>query len=1787
MDISSLTQNLIKGLAQKNNTELAALSRALDIALGKVTTATVTEITPVSAQERQELLKKTAEALQQLSKLPQTSPAAKQEISRLLEQQTLIKSPDLKWVSLLVNNRQQLTYSDKPLVAGQTVTVQLATAQKLVLLDLPDTEGAARPATPDKSPIASPTYAAKPASLPGTLAATAPTTQTTATIATKIIADDRPESEETPANKELSKNDIAIKNSPAPTSAATAKIQMATVTETAPMSEDERQELFKKTSEELLKLNKMASATSQAIPGLKEAITSLQQQQALIKSPATQWIHLTTGNQSLLTYSDKPLAAGQAVAVQVQTPQKIALLDLPESNQQTDTLENKLKALAEALSSGQKIPLPTYFSKFSLPAMSSEQKAIPTAIPEENTGQTITHKTPASLAATAPPTKIQMATVTETLPIAPQERQELLSKTSEELLKLNKMASASSQVIPGLKEAISSLLQQQALIKSPDTKWIHLSAENQSLLTYSNKPLATGQTIPVQIVTPQKIVLLDLPESANTVKTAETVGKEPEHHDSRLKALTENLNAALATQRNAIPTYFSKFSLPENSIGQRALSESKAAQGSEQNLAVKSSNITTATTAAKIQQASVTETAPLSDPERRELLKNITQEIAQLNKLTSSKSPASPELKEAIAQLSQQQALIKSPETKWVHLRVNSQTLLTYSDKPLAAGQSLPVQIITPQKIILLEQPETIDQPSQPTIKPAEGQSIKQPGNQESSSPGKAIANQTVSTGVAADITETAVKAPNENISRIQKNSLPTYFAKLTSADQPAIPQETPDPAIAKPDTTTLKPETTTAKPETTTGKAEATIAKAEIAGKTTVPTAASAMTAASNSTSIQTATVVKTLEVSPQQRQELLIKIAAELVQVNKLANSSAPSIPSVKEVVSSLLEQQELIKSPNLKWLELSLNNKSLTTYSEKTVQPGQAIPVQIVSAQKIVLLDSVDTAIAEKPATAPESKGSLENAISDKVATQTEPNVKTEEVDSTLASARQWQNISSVREQLLAPKTLEQALKRVAEQIRTHLQLTQPNNIASAKTTDGEAKTTPIAQQPLSTANKVNAPALTSVNSESDAAEAKVLLQEIEQRLNGSNKPISIALTAKILERLITPDGTQKPAASQPSADQAAPRQATASPAIAERAPANPAAANIPGAQLQANTSHLDTPEDQAVAIKLLIQQLLNKPGNDIPNKEAREQLIKLMQLPAENFEKMDISKLTQHLLKGLEQNNKTEVAALSRTLNITLGKPVMAKVNETAAVTPQERKELLAKTTEALTQLNKLASNPAQATPAVKAEVLRLLEQQALIKSPDLKWVNLSVNNNSLLTYTDKSLTAGQAVPVQLVNQQKLVLLDSVAENSASNTAKNSQNIQTNPAAGNSLGKAITTPLAEELLGKLTGGATKPQVNELLKNQPAVTPSATHYKLNTPEIKQIVADRLRQLLPYKDTPSALFSAVNQWQQIPAPLKQPLVSANLEQALKSVAEKIRSPLQLSQPKVLETIIKNSGIFFENNLNNNQTSKGPSLDNIFSQDTKGSLLNLLSRVNQELSGSSKPLSTEQATRLLQQLSSYTPSPAAYSAAGSAGDLTRNTLAPDISMLMQQLMTKSVKHMSDKELRTQLLVLMQQHSLHSIAKIQMQQLASLNHELDSRDSTQPNASWQVEIPIRHHSEVQPLHIRIDREWVEEKGAGEQSQNSSNKVKQWSVTLRFDLPTLGEFCAQLSIIDTSVSVTLWASQEKTFGQVKKQMDDLRNNLEKEGIQVKQLQCMKGMPAQKPMALSYSLIDIST
>lgn len=520
------------------------------------------------------------------------------------------------------------------------------------------------------------------------------------------------------------------------------------------------------------------------------------------------------------------------------------------------------------------------------------------------------------------------------------------------------------------------------------------------------------------------------------------------------------------------------------------------------------------------------------------------------------------------------------------------------------------------------------------------------------------------------------------------------------------------------------------------------------------------------------------------------------------------------------------------------------------------------------------------------------------------------------------------------------------------------------------------------------------------------------------------------------------------------------------------------------------------------------------------------------------------ITQNVLAGLQQMRSEQLSTLSKLLGLTIGNTVMALVEQVAPATPSNRDVLLAQTRQLLAQLQ---LKPA--TPAIKIQINNLLEQQQLLNSPLLKLVQLQINGRGLLTYTDKPVQAGQQLPIKLDAQQRLLQLQPLI-----NTTTDAPESEFTP-----------TQKPEQFLAKL-------------------------------ETQKLLADALRTLLPHKETPQELLAALPKLQQLPLKQREQLLPPSVQQALKTLADQLRSPQQLTNPKLLPMVLKNSGVQFENKLAaslpvataQHQPEKNilntQANNRLINQDFKGALLHLLNRVTQEVAATPPQI-----------LAAATSANTANPATPPQSDALKNLLSPALFNIPQSIpgMLQLVQHivarpqadLSDKVLHTQLLLLLHQHTLHSLAKIQLQQLHTINHQQAQVDNPQPTQSWVFEIPVRQGLDVHPLEIRIDQEWFDEERNS--NDNRDKKTKQWTVMLSFDLPSLGGFYAQLTVIDDAVSAKLWAEHTATLTQAQEKLDGLRQQLQAQGVEVKQLQCVSGSPPSRSISLNYALVDITT
>ncbi len=569
-------------------------------------------------------------------------------------------------------------------------------------------------------------------------------------------------------------------------------------------------------------------------------------------------------------------------------------------------------------------------------------------------------------------------------------------------------------------------------------------------------------------------------------------------------------------------------------------------------------------------------------------------------------------------------------------------------------------------------------------------------------------------------------------------------------------------------------------------------------------------------------------------------------------------------------------------------------------------------------------------------------------------------------------------------------------------------------------------------------------------------------------------------------------------------------------------------------------------------------------------------------------------TAQLISGVEQVRAEKVASLAKLVGLTLGNNLLASVERVEPIDPQQRDQLLRRTQEVLMQLQRLPL-----TPAIKAQIQQLTEQQQLLQSPQVKLAQLLVNGKPLIVYSDRPMTAGQSLMVQLTDSQRLVWL----------SQPNASGL--NPAVKPAPDVGAQRIAADFLVNLSRPGATSPLQTLRDISQPGSNlPAAASQSLPNNHLRLLLAEALRTLLPQQDQPRELFSALPQLQQLSANQRQWL-PPSLQQALKAAADQLRTPEQLSNPRLLQLALKNSGVFFEHKLatrlaeaaspiakgaTEKQTGNvGPQAteaqiltNRLTTQDLKGALLQLIHQTRVALGSDAALVLTPgkgEARAGSQEAGSSPVTTSNSTGATPASELLAKSL-PSLLHLLQLLPQKPPQELNSKQLRTQLLLLLHQQALSSLARVQMQQVHSLNHQQGQSDSAQPSQSWIFELPVRIGHEAHYLELRLQQDWVEEK-TGQDEDSPTEKKRQWTVHLSFDLPEAGPFHAQLQVVDESVSARFWAERETTLDRVRTQLEGLRQQLESEGISVTQLQCQAGKPANQRMSINYSLVDITT
>ncbi|PHX40158.1 flagellar hook-length control protein FliK [Pseudomonas sp. NZIPFR-PS5] len=225
---------------------------------------------------------------------------------------------------------------------------------------------------------------------------------------------------------------------------------------------------------------------------------------------------------------------------------------------------------------------------------------------------------------------------------------------------------------------------------------------------------------------------------------------------------------------------------------------------------------------------------------------------------------------------------------------------------------------------------------------------------------------------------------------------------------------------------------------------------------------------------------------------------------------------------------------------------------------------------------------------------------------------------------------------------------------------------------------------------------------------------------------------------------------------------------------------------------------------------------------------------------------------------------------------------------------------------------------------------------------------------------------------------------------------------------------------------------------------------------------------------------------------------------------------------------------------------------------------------------------------RLITQILPGLPDSVSYSAAAAGNTLARampsvlrsafgtlGLVAPPSETINFPLPPRTLGHPENKDDLEMLLKL----AAGAISRLQSHQLGGLEQTRTHADGTQVT-TWQLEIPMRNAHDIVPLQVKVQREETPERDehADAPAQEAREREKLWRLELAFDLEPLGPLHVQAQLIAGSIASQLWAEREGSAEFISSELGNLRARLVACGLNVKELECNRGVPPQGPRAV---------
>jgi hypothetical protein len=420
-------------------------------------------------------------------------------------------------------------------------------------------------------------------------------------------------------------------------------------------------------------------------------------------------------------------------------------------------------------------------------------------------------------------------------------------------------------------------------------------------------------------------------------------------------------------------------------------------------------------------------------------------------------------------------------------------------------------------------------------------------------------------------------------------------------------------------------------------------------------------------------------------------------------------------------------------------------------------------------------------------------------------------------------------------------------------------------------------------------------------------------------------------------------------------------------------------------------------------------------------------------------------------------------------------------------------------------------------------------------------------NSLTSIDTRQLPAGTLLQGKVLTTQ--VAAQNVAQLAGQSLGQSSASAQ--PANYRSIVILLNTALAGT---SLTVDSPQPlRVGSLLsaqvQNSQALNFVALPNRLDELALAQ-------QLSTQQSRQGSLQGLITALQNMPPPAADgddlsPSLRASIEQLLADLPD---IP-QMTTAKGVAQALNASGLFMESRL---LAGQNPTLV----PDMKANLLRLVTQLLPGLPGNVSYDAAAAGNTLARAMPSVL-----RSAFGTLG-----LVAPPSDTINFPLPPRTLGHPESKDDLEMLLKL----AAGAISRLQSHQLGGLEQTRTNADGTQVT-TWQLEIPMRNAHDIVPLQVKVQREETPERDEHSDTpvQEAKEREKLWRVELAFDLEPLGPLQVQAQLIAGSIASQLWAEREGSAELISSELDNLRARLVACGLNVKELECNRGVPPQGP------------